>query len=45
MAARTMVGRNGLVADFRGLAVFLAGPACAYLTGQTIFLDGGMSVA
>jgi len=45
MAARTMVGRNGDVADFRGLAVFLAGPSSAYLTGQTIFLDGGLSVA
>lgn len=45
MAARTMVGRNGVVADFRGLAVFLASPASDYLTGQTIFLDGGLSVA
>jgi NAD(P)-dependent dehydrogenase (short-subunit alcohol dehydrogenase family) len=45
MAARTMVGRNGEPADFAGLAVFLAGPACAYLTGQTVFLDGGFSSA
>lgn len=45
MAARTMVGRNGEAADFAGLAVFLASPACAYLTGQTIFLDGGFSSA
>jgi NAD(P)-dependent dehydrogenase (short-subunit alcohol dehydrogenase family) len=45
MAARTMVGRNGEAADFAGLAVFLASPACVYLTGQTIFLDGGFSVA
>ena len=45
MAARTMVGRNGEATDFAGLAVFLASPACAYLTGQTIFLDGGFSVA
>jgi NAD(P)-dependent dehydrogenase (short-subunit alcohol dehydrogenase family) len=44
LAARTMVGRNGTAADFAGLAVFLASPACAYLTGQTIFLDGGLSV-
>jgi NAD(P)-dependent dehydrogenase (short-subunit alcohol dehydrogenase family) len=43
MAARTMAGRNGEAADFAGLAVFLAGPACAYLTGQVIFLDGGFS--
>jgi NAD(P)-dependent dehydrogenase (short-subunit alcohol dehydrogenase family) len=45
MAARTMVGRNGEAADFAGLAVFLAGPACAYLTGQVVFLDGGFSSA
>ena len=44
-AARTMVGRNGLTGDFAGLAVFLAGPACGYVTGQTIFVDGGFSVA
>jgi len=45
MAARTMAGRNGEATDFAGLAVFLASPACAYLTGQAIFLDGGFSVA
>jgi gluconate 5-dehydrogenase len=44
-AARTMTGRNGLTADFAGLAVFLASPACGYVTGQTIFVDGGFSVA
>jgi gluconate 5-dehydrogenase len=44
-AARTMVGRNGVVGDFAGLAVFLASPACEYVTGQTIFVDGGFSVA
>jgi NAD(P)-dependent dehydrogenase (short-subunit alcohol dehydrogenase family) len=43
LAARTMVGRNGLADDFAGLAVFLCGPGCGYLTGQTIFLDGGFS--
>ncbi|GII21256.1 SDR family NAD(P)-dependent oxidoreductase [Planosporangium mesophilum] len=44
-AARTMTGRNGLTSDFAGLAVFLASPACEYVTGQTIFVDGGFSVA
>jgi gluconate 5-dehydrogenase len=44
MAARTMVGRNGEPDDFAGLAVFLASPASAYVTGQTIFVDGGFSV-
>ncbi|MDT4988893.1 MAG: hypothetical protein QOI74_2987 [Micromonosporaceae bacterium] len=44
-AARTMIGRNGVPGDFAGLAVFLAGPASQYVTGQTIFVDGGFSVA
>jgi gluconate 5-dehydrogenase len=42
-AARTMIGRNGLPADFAGAAVFLASPASAAVTGQTIFVDGGYS--
>jgi gluconate 5-dehydrogenase len=45
MAARTMVGRNGVAEDFAGVAVFLAGPAARYVTGQTVFVDGGFSVA
>jgi gluconate 5-dehydrogenase len=45
MAARTMLGRNGEPADFAGAAVFLASPASAAVTGQTIFVDGGFSVA
>ncbi|MFG2354588.1 SDR family NAD(P)-dependent oxidoreductase [Streptomyces sp. NPDC048521] len=44
LAARTMVKRNGLAEDFEGAAVFLAGPASAYVTGQSIFVDGGFSV-
>ncbi|MFJ3672810.1 SDR family NAD(P)-dependent oxidoreductase [Streptomyces sp. NPDC090106] len=44
LAARTMVGRNGLAEDFAGAAVFLAGGASAYVTGQSIFVDGGLSV-
>jgi NAD(P)-dependent dehydrogenase (short-subunit alcohol dehydrogenase family) len=44
LAARTMVGRNGLAEDFAGAAVWLAGPAAAYVTGQSIFVDGGLSV-
>jgi gluconate 5-dehydrogenase len=39
-----MVGRNGLAEDFAGAAVFLAGRASAYVTGQAIFVDGGFSV-
>ncbi|GAA1657170.1 SDR family NAD(P)-dependent oxidoreductase [Catellatospora bangladeshensis] len=43
MARRTMAGRNGELADFAGVAVFLAGESAAYVTGQTIFVDGGFS--
>jgi NAD(P)-dependent dehydrogenase (short-subunit alcohol dehydrogenase family) len=43
LAARTMIGRNGLPADFAGIAVFLASQASAYLTGQLICVDGGFS--
>jgi gluconate 5-dehydrogenase len=43
LAARTMVGRNGLAADFAGVAVFLASRASDYVTGQTVYVDGGFS--
>jgi gluconate 5-dehydrogenase len=43
-AARTMIGRNGVPDDFAGAAVFLASAACAAVTGQTLFVDGGYSV-
>ena len=43
LAARTMTGRNGEPRDFGGVAVFLASPASDYITGQTIFVDGGFS--
>ncbi len=44
LAARTMIGRNGLAEDFAGAAVFLAGRGSGYVTGQSIFVDGGFSV-
>ena len=43
-AARTMLGRNGVPADFAAAAVFLAGPGAVAVTGQTLFVDGGYSV-
>ena len=43
MAERTMIGRNGEVRDLRGAAVFLASRASDYVTGQTLFVDGGFS--
>ena len=45
MAARTMMGRNGEPADFAGVAVFLASRASEYVTGQTVYVDGGFSAA
>lgn len=40
-AAQTCLGRNGELKDVNGLTVFLASEAAAYITGQTIMLDGG----
>jgi len=42
---RTPAGRWGEPDEIAGLAVFLASKAADYMTGQTLFLDGGMSVA
>ncbi len=43
MADKTFAGRNGELADLRGTAVFLASRASDYVTGQTLFVDGGFS--
>jgi NAD(P)-dependent dehydrogenase (short-subunit alcohol dehydrogenase family) len=45
MADRTMIGRIGQPEDTRGVAVFIASAAADYLTGQTLFVDGGFSAA
>jgi gluconate 5-dehydrogenase len=42
---RTPAGRWGDPDEIGGLAVFLASPAANYMTGQMLFLDGGMSAA
>jgi gluconate 5-dehydrogenase len=44
LAARTMVKRNAVPSDFEGTAVFLCSPASDFITGQTIYVDGGFSV-
>lgn len=41
LARQTIIGRNGIMDDLGGLTIFLASPASDYITGQTIFLDGG----
>jgi NAD(P)-dependent dehydrogenase (short-subunit alcohol dehydrogenase family) len=43
LAARTMTGRNGQASDFAGVTVFLASRASDYVTGQTLYVDGGFS--
>lgn len=42
-AAQTAIGRNGELADLYGVTVFLASEASAYITGQTIYVDGGFT--
>ena len=42
-AGLTLTGRNTRLEDLRGITVFLASRASDYVTGQTIFVDGGMS--
>ena len=41
--AQTAIGRNGELDDLAGAAVFLASPASAYVTGQTLAVDGGFT--
>jgi NAD(P)-dependent dehydrogenase (short-subunit alcohol dehydrogenase family) len=42
-AGLTLIGRNSRLEDLRGVTVFLASRASDFVTGQTIFVDGGMS--
>jgi NAD(P)-dependent dehydrogenase (short-subunit alcohol dehydrogenase family) len=43
LAAQTAVGRNGRLEDLDGITVFLASAAAGYITGQIIFVDGGLT--
>jgi len=42
-AAQTAVARNGELCDLEGITVFLASSASDYITGQTIYVDGGFT--
>lgn len=41
---RIPLGRPGLPYDIAGAALFLASDDCRYLTGQTLIVDGGLSL-
>ena len=43
--ALTPLGRIGEPDDIGGIAAFLASPAAAFITGQTIVADGGVTIA
>ncbi len=43
LAEQTAIGRNGNLEDLDGPCVFLASHASDYITGQTLYIDGGFT--
>jgi NAD(P)-dependent dehydrogenase (short-subunit alcohol dehydrogenase family) len=39
-----LIARDGFPEDIKGLALFLASRASAYITGQEITIDGGWTL-
>ena len=44
LAAGIPLARMGVPEDIAGAVAYLAGPGGAYITGQTLVVDGGLSV-
>jgi NAD(P)-dependent dehydrogenase (short-subunit alcohol dehydrogenase family) len=44
MGARMVMGRKGDPAELAAAVVFLASPAGGYITGQTLAVDGGLTI-
>ncbi|HEY7547457.1 MAG TPA: SDR family oxidoreductase, partial [Blastocatellia bacterium] len=42
--AATPMGRIGRPGELKGVVLFLASPASSYITGQTIAVDGGLTI-
>jgi NAD(P)-dependent dehydrogenase (short-subunit alcohol dehydrogenase family) len=42
-ARQTAIGRNGQLVDLAGATIFFAAAASAYITGQTLAVDGGFT--
>jgi NAD(P)-dependent dehydrogenase (short-subunit alcohol dehydrogenase family) len=45
MMERVLLGRPGRPEEYAATVVFLAGPGAGYITGATIVLDGGVTIA
>jgi len=41
---RTPMGRWGYLPELEGIVIFLASPASDFITGQTIYIDGGWTI-
>ena len=41
---RTPMGRWGYLPEMEGVVIFLAAPASDFITGQTIYIDGGWTI-
>jgi NAD(P)-dependent dehydrogenase (short-subunit alcohol dehydrogenase family) len=41
---RTPVGRWGYPEELEGIVIFLAAPASDFITGQTVYIDGGWTI-